>query len=211
MILLLRGILLGFGIAAPVGPIGLLCIRRTLAGGRLAGLLSGLGAASADAVYGSLAAFGLSAVYAWLAGWQPWLKLVGGAFIIWLGVQALRAPLAQRAARGQEAGLGLARAYLSTFLLTLSNPMTILSFLAVFAGAGVTSGGARFEAVWLVLGVFCGSAMWWLLLSMGVHLLGQRLRPDWLQWVNRAAGAGLVVFGLVMAGGELLRLVGLTS
>lgn len=203
-----RGIILGFAIAAPVGPIGLLCIRRTLAGGRLAGMMSGLGAASADAFYGSLAAFGLAGALTWLSGWQPWLRLVGGAFVLWLGVQAVRTPAATEAAPGSVRS-GLARAYFSTLLLTLSNPMTILSFLAVFAGLGLAPGGQRWdEAAWLVLGVFSGSSLWWLLLSSGVHLLRQRLRPAWLAWVNLAAGAGLVLIGLGMVAGVVREWTG---
>lgn len=202
--LFIRGVALGFAIAAPVGPIGLLCIRRTLTHGRMAGLLSGLGAASADAFYGSLAAFGLTAALGWLSGWQPWLRLVGGAFILWLGVQALFAAPAE-GTRNEDGRVRLARAYASTLLLTLSNPMTILSFLAAFAGLGFApqAGAAPSEGVLLVLGVFCGSSAWWLLLSSGVHLLRGRLRPAWLVWINRAAGAGLAVFGLAMMIGEL--------
>ncbi|MEA4906808.1 MAG: LysE family transporter [Anaerolineaceae bacterium] len=201
----LKGVLLGFSIAAPVGPIGLLCIRRTLNHGHWHGLLSGLGAASADALYGSLAAFGLAAALGWLAGLQPWLHLLGGAFIIWLGIQAMLAPPAQAAAAG-DGRPGLWKAYLSTFLLTLSNPMTILSFLAIFSGAGlVPTGQAWSSPASIVWGVFCGSALWWLLLSSSVQLLRRRLNPAWLAWINRAAGAGLAVFGAVMVFGEIAR------
>ncbi|MGH7682576.1 MAG: LysE family translocator, partial [Candidatus Eiseniibacteriota bacterium] len=129
--LLLRGIVIGFSIAAPVGPIGVLCIRRTLADGRAAGLATGLGAASADAIYGCLAAFGLTALTSALVGAQTWVRLIGGAFLIYLGAKTLLAKPGDRPA--QATASGLVSAYASTFLLTLTNPMTILSFVAVFA------------------------------------------------------------------------------
>jgi threonine/homoserine/homoserine lactone efflux protein len=201
-----RGLILGFSIAAPVGPIGLLCIRRTLAEGRPNGFLSGLGAASADAVYGSIAAFGLATVMTWLTGMQVWLHLFGGAFLVWLGIQSAKTPPATIAASAPN-GTSLGKAYLSTFLLTLSNPMTIMSFLAIFAGSGfapVVSGTQA--ALRLVLGVFCGSALWWFILSQGVHWLRRRLNELWLVWINRIAGLGLILFGLWAIGSELLRL-----
>ncbi len=196
--LILRGIGLGFAIAAPVGPIGLLCIRRTLTGGWVSGLLSGLGAASADAFYGSLAAFGLTMVYDRLSGWQVWIQMVGAAFVIALGIQAIRTPPAKMVAPA-GARLGLLRTYLSTFLLTLSNPVTILSFLAIFAGLNLVSAGQPWgKGLWLVTGVFLGSSLWWLLLSSGIFFLKRKLNPLWLRGINLAAGAGLVLFGALM-------------
>jgi threonine/homoserine/homoserine lactone efflux protein len=127
---------LGFAIAAPVGPIGVLVIRRSLAEGRASGLASGLGAATADAAYGALAGFGLTVVTAFLVEGQGWLRLVGGAFLCYLGVRTLLARPAEEATDVREKGGGLVGAYASTFLLTLTNPTTILSFAAVFAGMG---------------------------------------------------------------------------
>jgi threonine/homoserine/homoserine lactone efflux protein len=198
-----KGLILGFSIAAPVGPIGLLCIRRTLAEGRASGFLSGLGAASADAVYGSIAAFGLAAVMSWLTGMQTWLHLFGGAFLIWLGIRSALTPPAVKSA-GKVEGLSLGKAYATTFLLTLFNPMTIMHFLIIFAGTGfIPSSMGASVALWLVLGVFSGSALWWLLLSQGVYWLRQRMSSTLLVWINRAAGAGITVFGLVILGSEL--------
>jgi threonine/homoserine/homoserine lactone efflux protein len=194
--LLLKGLLIGFSIAAPVGPIGVLCIRRTLAQGRVAGLISGLGAASADAVYGCVAGFGLTFISGLLISQQSWLKLLGGAFLCYLGIRTLLAQPAERAATA--AGLGLAGAYTSTFFLTLTNPTTILSFVAVFAGLGLASmGGDYAAAVVLVLGVFVGSALWWLLLSGGVGLLRARFDTRAMRWVNRISGAVITAFGLL--------------
>ncbi|MBS1966520.1 MAG: LysE family transporter, partial [Chloroflexi bacterium SZAS-1] len=162
--LLLKGLLIGFSIAAPVGPIGALCIRRTLANGRAAGLVSGLGAATADAMYGCIAGFGLTFISSLLMSQQLWLKLIGGAFLCYLGIRTLLARPAAQAANAS--GVGLFGAYASTFFLTLTNPTTILSFLAVFAGLGLASAAGNYgAAALLVLGVFIGSALWWLLLS----------------------------------------------
>ncbi len=196
MPLLVRGLLIGMAIAAPVGPIGVLCIRRTLAEGRPVGFVSGLGAASADAVYGSVAAFGLTAVSGALIASQFWLRLVGGLFLLVLGLRTFRAPVADRPAAA--GGRGLLGAYASTFALTLTNPMTILSFAAVFAGLGIAGArGDYLQAAGLVAGVFLGSATWWLALSQGVGLLRNRLGANAFRWINRLSGVVIFVFGVV--------------
>ncbi len=193
---LLRGIILGFSIAAPVGPIGVLCIRRTLASGFVAGLASGLGAASADAIYGAIAALGLTVVTGLLVSHQDWLRLIGGAFLCYLGVRTFLARPAGQLLSAQN--VGLASAYASTFLLTLTNPMTILSFVAIFAGLGIASAGGDYaSAGLLVLGVFTGSATWWLLLSAGTSCFRSRLSQGALKWVNRASGTVIAGFGLL--------------
>jgi len=176
-----------------------LCIRRTLADGRLAGLASGLGAATADAFYGSLAGFGLTLVANFLVSQQTWLRLVGGLFLLFLGVKTfLSQPAADSGGPAGAKPRGLWGAYLSTLLLTLTNPLTILSFAAIFAGLGlVETGGNPLSAGLLVLGVFSGSAAWWLLLSGGVSLLRGRVTPLVLQWINRLAGAVIAIFGIV--------------
>ncbi|MBN1886444.1 MAG: LysE family transporter [Thermoflexales bacterium] len=195
--LLVQGIVIGFSIAAPVGPIGVLCIRRTLAEGRLAGLVSGLGAASADAIYGCIAAFGLSFVSNVLVGQQAWLRLVGGAFLCYLGITTFLARPADVAHNPAPSKRGLLGMYASTFVLTLTNPMTILSFVMIFAGLGL-GGESRtwLQAALLVLGVFCGSALWWLTLSGGVGWLRASFSPRMMVWVNRLAGAIITAFGL---------------
>jgi threonine/homoserine/homoserine lactone efflux protein len=192
--LVLRGFLLGLAIAAPVGPIGVLCIRRTLAQGRAIGFVSGLGAATADVVYGCIAAFGLTAISGLLVRHQAWLGLVGGLFLCYLGVRTLLArPTGQSAA---AEGHGFAGAYFSTLLLTLTNPMTILSFVAVFAGLGVGSAGNGYgAAAAIVLGVFLGSAAWWLLLSGGVSLVRDKFDARAMLWVNRVSGVIILGFG----------------
>jgi len=205
---LLRGLVIGFSIAAPVGPIGLLCIRRTLSDGRLNGLLSGLGAATADAFYGTVAGFGLTLVSSFLISQQTLLKLVGGLFLCWLGWQTFISVPAERAATAKSAG-GLLGAYTSTLLLTLTNPMTIISFAGIFIGMGIAdTAGDYGRAVLLVLGVFGGSAAWWLLLSFGVGLARDRFTPGAMRWVNRISGATILAFGvvaIVSAAGALLN------
>lgn len=198
---LLRGLILGFSIAAPVGPIGVLCIRRTLANGRASGLVSGLGAASADAIYGSVAAFGLTVISSFLVERQAVLRLVGGLFLLYLGVRTLLArPAAETAV---IASTSLGSDYATTFFLTLTNPMTILSFAAVFAGLGLTAGAGYGSALLLVLGVFLGSALWWLLLVTIVSLVRHRLTPTSLRWVNIASGVIIAAFGLIALGSLL--------
>ena len=194
--LFLRGLILGFSIAAPVGPIGILCIRRTLASGRAAGFVSGLGAASADAFYGAITAFGLTAVSSFLVDQHVWLRLGGGAFLIILGVHTFRSRPAHEAA--QSTSRSLPGAYLSTFLLTLSNPMTILAFVAIFAGLGVGSNPAAYTgAALIVFGVFVGSALWWLLLSSGTSLLRSQIDAPKLVWINRISGIIITAFGVL--------------
>jgi threonine/homoserine/homoserine lactone efflux protein len=192
-----RGAILGFSIAAPVGPIGVLCIRRTLAEGRLVGLLSGLGAATADAFYGSIAAFGLTAISSLLVGHQNVLRIVGGLFLVYLGIRTILALPAQAAKSGQRRQL--LNNYLSTLGLTLTNPTTILSFVAIFAGLGWagTSGASYGSAALLVAGVFSGSALWWLILSSGVSLIRSRFTPRVMGWVNRVSGTLIAGFGVV--------------
>lgn len=200
---LFKGIAIGFAIAAPVGPIGVLCIRRTLADGRLTGFVSGLGAASADAVFGSLAAFGLTLVSEFLVRQQGFFRLIGGFFLLYLGVRIATSRPADRPASVR--GEGLLGAYASTFFLTLTNPMSILAFAAIFAGLGASgANGSPFGAATMVAGVFLGSASWWLILSAGVGLFRSRLGPPQLLWVNRLAGGVVTAFG-ALALASLLR------
>jgi threonine/homoserine/homoserine lactone efflux protein len=193
---LLKGWLLGFAIAAPVGPIGVLCIRRTLSDGRMIGFLSGLGAATADMIYGAIAAFGITAVQSILVSQQHWLQIIGGLFLLYLGVRTFFASPATEAAEA-NASHGRLSAYLTTLALTLTNPATILSFTVVFAGLRLGQGGdAVAEAALLVVGVFLGSASWWLLLSGGVGLFRDRFTARWMVWVNRLAGLTILGFGV---------------
>jgi len=192
----LKWMLMGFSIAAPVGPIGVICIRRSLTDGRMDGFVSGLGAATADAVYGAIAAFGLAMFSDALVAQQFWLRLLGGGFLCYLGIRAMLITPSGTAVETDSGGL--LGAYLSTLGLTLTNPMTILSFAAVYAGLGLGEGGRDLAAAgWMVLGVFIGSALWWLLLSGLASLLRAKVTPAVLVWVNRASGAVILAFGVV--------------
>jgi threonine/homoserine/homoserine lactone efflux protein len=193
---LARGWLIGLAIAAPVGPIGILCIRRTLADGRFVGFFSGMGAATADMLYGTVAAFSITALQNLLTRQQLWLRFVGGLFLLVLGVRMFFSAPEQRPA-GIHARRGRLGAYLSTLGLTLTNPATILSFTAIFAGLRLgDSGGGYTAAASMVAGVFIGSASWWLLLSGLVGALRERFTVSWMRWVNRLAGILVAAFGI---------------
>ena len=193
---LLRGVIIGLSVAAPVGPIGILCIRRTLAKGRGAGLASGLGAATAEAFYGCVAGLGLTIISGTLIRQQAWLRLIGGLFLCYLGIKTFLAEPAEEAA--STAGKGLAGAYASAFTLALANPMTILSFAGIFAGLGLARDGKDYVAAGLmVAGVFAGSALWRLLLSGAVSLILGKVAVRKLRWINRASGVVITGFGLL--------------
>lgn len=192
---LLSGIIIGFSIAAPVGPIGVLCIRRTLAEGRIHGLVSGLGAATADAVYGCMAAFGLTFITEMIVQQQTWLRLIGGAFLIILGARTTLSKPSEKPVAQKRTGL--LGDYGSTFFLTLTNPVTILSFAAIFAGIGLGSAVTDYgSAALLVFAVFTGSTLWWLILSGTVSLFQKRVTPRTLRWINRISGIIIASFGV---------------
>jgi threonine/homoserine/homoserine lactone efflux protein len=200
----LKGLVLGFSIALPVGPIGTLCIRRTLAEGRTVGLVTGLGAATADGIYGAIAGFGLTVVSDLLVSQQNWLKLIGGLFLFYLGAKIFLSKPATEAA--PVTGKGLLGAYTSTLFLTLTNPTTILSFGLIFSSMGLNTAAANRDlgsALLLVLGVPIGSGLWWILLSTGVSVFRSRFTPAAMQWVNRLAGVIIVGFGALAIGSLL--------
>jgi putative LysE/RhtB family amino acid efflux pump len=187
------GMLLGLSIAAPVGPMGLLCINRTLTRGLPGGLAIGAGIATGDAAYGAIAAFGFSAVTSLLVAYALPLRLLGGAFLIWLGIQAFRAVGQQRQARDGGRSNGLARAYAVAVGLTLTNPSTILSFIAAFTALGLAT---REGGAWVtVAGVFAGSALWWLVLCSAVALGRRALTPGLMRWIDRLSALFLIAFG----------------
>ena len=195
--LFIKGLIIGFSIAAPVGPIGILCIRRTLNDGRLSGFLSGMGAATADAVFGSIAAFGLTFLTSFLVEQQNWLRLLGGIFLIYLGIKTFLAEPPEQNGENRAPKGGLLQAYASTFFLTLTNPMTVISFAVIFAGLGLAQNSGGYDSAGLlVLGVFSGSALWWLLLSAGFGLLIKKINYQTLIWINRFSGAVIAAFGI---------------
>jgi threonine/homoserine/homoserine lactone efflux protein len=201
--LLLKGVTIGLSVAAPVGPIGLLCIRRSMADGARAGFICGLGAASADAAYALVGGFAMTAVTRWLVTEKPWFGLFGGLFLIYLGVRTITAggsdPAANRP-RGALAG------YSSTLLLTLANPMTIMSFAAVFAGLSFADAANYSAAAVLVGGVFAGSALWWLLLSAIVARARRHVSAAMMRTINRVCGAIIAAFGCYATAASLFAL-----
>jgi len=200
---LLKGLLVGVVIAVPVGPVGILCIRRTILDGRLAGLFSGLGAASADSVFGIIAGFGLTVVSDWLFDYQDFLRIGAAAFLLYVGIHSLMSdPVARR--RSDADPEGLFGDFASTFVLTITNPVTILSFLAIFGAIGFTGEEATLlHAAVLVAGVWCGSFLWWIGLIAATGLLRMTFQRQHLVWINRGSG-GILVFAGVMLLGSLL-------
>jgi threonine/homoserine/homoserine lactone efflux protein len=188
----LKGCAIGLSIAAPVGPIGVLCIRRSLAGGARVGFFTGLGAAVADGIYGAVAAFGLTAISTFLRDRELALRLIGGIFLLYLGIKTFASkPASEPASPRTNAG-----AFASTLFLTLTNPMTIFTFMGIFVAVGVASDYQ--SAGIMTLGVFLGSAAWWLFLSNGVALLRSRVTPNWMQWINRLSGAIILAYAVMV-------------
>ena len=197
---LLKGIAIGVVIAVPVGPVGVLCIRRTIFSGRLAGFLSGLGAATGDAVFGIIAGFGLTFVSDLLLGYQRWLRIVGAAFLLYIGAKALFAA-PESVAKSEPDPETLVRFFASTFALTLTNPITLLSFVAIFAAVGLAGTEATIgTAATLVFGIWVGSLLWWLTLSLAAGLWRRSLGERHLKWINRGSGGILVLSGIALIG-----------
>ena len=194
MTLFLKGLAFGFLLAATVGPMWVLCFRRTLAHGPLAGFVSGMGIAVADGLYGAVAAFGLTAVSALLLRYSAWISIVGGVFLVYLGVKCLIAP-PPAVHEGRPDAPGLARAFLSTLGLTLANPPTILAFAAIFAGLGLVAADYAGAAL-VVLGVFLGSAAWWIVLAAAAGSLRGRIGPLLFRAINLVSGLCILGFAV---------------
>jgi threonine/homoserine/homoserine lactone efflux protein len=191
-VLFAKGLAFGFVLAATVGPMWVLCLRRTLAYGAAAGLASGMGIAVADGLYGAVAAFGLTAVSGLLLRHAFWIGLAGGAFLVYLGVKTL---LAVPAAQGELAKpASLAQAFASTLGLTLANPPTLLAFAAIFAGLGLAANADYGDAALVTLGVFLGSAAWWVVLAASAGALRARLGPRLLRAINVVSGTTILGF-----------------
>lgn len=193
---LIKGLLVGFSIAAPVGPIGVLVIRRTLTEGRISGFVTGLGAAVADGTYGFIAGYGLTSISDFLISQQFWLKLLGGIFLLYLGIKTLLSKAATSEAKIY--GTGLLKNFTSTFILTITNPVTILSFFAIFAGLGLGQEKTNYLSSFaLVVGVFVGSAFWWLILSTTLNIFRNKITTNGLTWINRFSGLLIISFAIL--------------
>jgi len=202
--LFIKSLGIGFSIAAPVGPIGLLCIRRSIQGGPWLGFASGLGAAVADALFGCVAAFGLTAISSALVEYQTGLRLVGGAFLCYLGVRTFFARQGEEGAEPRASGMWAS--FGSTLVLTLTNPMTIIMFAGVFAALGLGGQTQSYGAASvMVLGVFLGSAAWWLFLSLSAGWMRHRVGVHTMVLINRISGAIIVAFGLAALWAAVFR------
>lgn len=191
----LKGLILGLSIAAPVGPMSVLCIRRTLTNGRLSGFVSGLGIATADAAYGVVAAGGLSIIAMFFVMHRVFLQVIGGLFLLYLGYTTFSAKVVQSGPAKES--FSVWKDYLSAFFSTLTNPMTILSFVAIFAGLGIgAQNGDYASAFLLVLGVFLGSVSWWLALTGIVSSLSCELGQSYIYWINRISGSMIAICGI---------------
>jgi len=194
----LKGIVVGIVIAVPVGPVGVMCVRRTILEGKLSGFASGLGAATADAVFGIIAGFGLTAVSDWLIDYQQWLRVVGGCYLLYIGGSAFAAEPPRELESGNDPE-GLLRDFFSTFVLAVTNPITVLAFLGIFAAIGLGGTQATFgHAAILVLGVWIGSLLWWLMLSFGVGYFRHSIEPRHFAWISRGSGAILFLSGAAL-------------
>jgi len=191
-ILFLKGLAFGFVLAGTVGPMWVLCFRRTMQHGVLAGFVSGMGIAVADGLYGAVAAFGLAAISGFLLQHSYWIGLVGAVFLVYLGVKTLVAKPAHNAST--EGSLSLGKAFLSTLGLTLANPPTILAFVAIFAGLGLAANSDYGSASLVVLGVFIGSASWWIVLAAGAGWLRDRIGPALFRTINIVSGLTILGF-----------------
>lgn len=196
LLLFIKGIAVGFAIAAPLGPVGILCIRRTLTKGVLYGLASGMGAAIADAIFGAIAAFGVSFVAQFLKREQYWFQLGGGILLLAIGVATIVGKWEPHSARVEKA-TDLVHDLITTFFLTITNPITIFSLTAVFVAVGITTGTETFLGGALVTaGVFLGSSLWWTILCGGVSLFRNAVSVVYLRGIHRASGFVMLFFGL---------------
>lgn len=191
-----NGFGIGLSIAAPVGPIGVLCIQRTLNHGRLIGLASGIGAATADGTFGLMAALGLTVVSKFMTDQQTWLRLIGGAYLLYLGIRTFGSRPAE--IRPTEGRRGLVGAYTSTLFLTATNPLTIFSFIAIFAGLGAGGANGGAAPLLVVLGVFLGSCTWWFILVTFTGIFRSRMNARSMQWINRGSGLIIGAFGTII-------------
>jgi threonine/homoserine/homoserine lactone efflux protein len=196
-ILLFKCMLSGFLLAAPIGPVNLICIRYTLSEGRIPGLIAGLGAALADVLYGSVAAAGLSVLTAFILHYGIAFRFGGGLFIIYLGFRTFHAAPRNKSSK-KSSGCSLYSLFTKVFLLTLTNPATVFTFIAIFSSFGIAVLVTdRFTTALAALGVFIGSALWWLTLTSIVCLFRNKVTPSVVVRINKIAGIIIILLGIV--------------
>jgi threonine/homoserine/homoserine lactone efflux protein len=193
-IFFIKGLIIGFAMAVPIGPVGILCIRKTLAEGHSRGMIIGLGAATADSFYGSMAAFGLTFISDAIHSQQFWFRLVGGIVLFFFGIRTFYAKRKHTIVPTDTRGL--LRSYFSAFFLVLTNPVTIFAFIAVFAAFGIGDTLTIVSASILVSGVFAGSYLWFLTLSYIATSFRNKLDSGGMIWVNKIAGILIVLSGV---------------
>lgn len=197
--LFLKGWLIGFSVAVPVGPIGILCIRHSLTHGRTHGLVAGLGAACADACYGALAAFAMTLLCDFFNHYQIPCQLVGAGFLCYLGITTLLSVHLSYGKLSTPPSMNLIRVFFMAFLLTLTNPLTALSLLGIYAALGINlSEGQISSMLSIATGIFIGSTAWWLLLSFGTSLIRKKISPSFTCLLNQICGIALLTFGLIV-------------
>jgi threonine/homoserine/homoserine lactone efflux protein len=194
-IFFLKGLIIGFAMAVPIGPIGVLCIRKTLSDGLLRGMVVGLGAATTDALFGSVAAFGLTFVSDVIARQHLWVSLLGGGLLLFLGIRTFRSR--RRDSIIPFDNKGMLGSYFAACLLALTNPVTIFAFVAVFAAFGLGQHISGVSAITLVVGIFAGSSLWFLTLGYVSTHFRKSLNSGGLRWVNRVSGALIILSGCI--------------
>jgi threonine/homoserine/homoserine lactone efflux protein len=196
-VLLFQGLIIGFSIAAPIGVIGILCISRTLLQGKLIGFISGLGAATAHGIYGCISGFGLTLISDFFLKEQFYLRLIGGIFLYYFGIKTFVAKPPYK--KKHTNSTSLVNSYISSFVITITNPITILSFAAVFTGTRLTNQITNFDsALVFVLGIFLGSTCWWFILSGSIDIFKKKLNSQILQLFNRFSGIMIIFFGFTI-------------
>lgn len=211
--LILSGVVMGLVAAVPIGPVNLICIRRSFAFGPLNGFVSGLGAALGDGIFAAIMGFGLTWIAQMIEGYATIIELIGGALMVWMGFRTFGSPPVPRGVddRADSEGTNLFRAIMSTFALTVTNPVTLLSFGVMFAGLGGLAGGAGDygDAGFVVAGVVGGSAGWWLALTTVIGLFHTRIDEKAMRLINRICGVLVMVCGLVVLVHLFLKYAGL--
>jgi len=197
LLFIIKGLLIGISVSAPLGPIGVLCIQRTLNKGFKSGLVSGIGAASADIIYAIIAGFSITYISDFLIEYQTYIRIIGGTFLILVGVRIALSNPAKQIRKLRIKGNNFYKDYITSFLITVSNPITILAFGAFFAAFNMISkNGGDFPIVIMIITVFSGSLLWWLSLIGIVTIFKKRIRLRNLLWINRITGILIVLFAI---------------
>jgi threonine/homoserine/homoserine lactone efflux protein len=203
LVLIFAGVIMGLIAAVPIGPVNLICIRRSFALGPVNGFVSGLGAALGDGVFAAITFFGLTWIAQLIQSYEPVIEVIGGALLVWFGFHALLAPITAKIDEGENSDAGastLVRAIASTFALTITNPATLIAFASMFASFRGLVGGANsfVDAEFVVAGVVGGSAGWWLVLTTVIGLFHTRITDETVKIINRASGTLVAAFGLAV-------------